>query len=133
MRIEAGCKGLGAIPHAAGVAFRVWAPHAERVCVIGTFNGWENGKHPLQAEENGNWYADVAQARVGDQYKFVLTTAQGEFKRIDPYARAVTSSCRPVGVWAWPGAQVALADTGGLPPRKSGCTSRPMCHSCSTI
>jgi hypothetical protein len=41
---------------------------------------------------NGNWYADVAEARVGDQYKFLLTTAKGEFKRIDPYAREVTNS-----------------------------------------
>jgi 1,4-alpha-glucan branching enzyme len=46
----------------------------------------------MHAEENGTWYADVAAARVGDQYKFLLTTAQGQFKRIDPYARQVTSS-----------------------------------------
>ena len=25
-------KGMGAIPHAGGIAFRVWAPHAQRVC-----------------------------------------------------------------------------------------------------
>ena len=85
-------KGRGAIPHAGGIAFRVWAPHAQRVSVIGSFNGWDGGKHPMQAEENGTWYVDVAAARVGDQYKFLLTTAQGEFKRIDPYAREVTSS-----------------------------------------
>jgi 1,4-alpha-glucan branching enzyme len=46
----------------------------------------------MQAEENGSWYADVADACVGDQYKYLLTTAQGEFKRIDPYAREVTNS-----------------------------------------
>ena len=85
-------KGLGAIPHAGGVAFRVWAPHAQRVAVIGSFNGWDGDKHPLQAEESGTWYTDVAPARVGDQYKFLLTTAQGELKRIDPYAREVTNS-----------------------------------------
>ena len=85
-------RGMGAIPHAGGVGFRVWAPHAERVSVIGSFNGWESGKHPMQAEENGYWYADVAEAKVGDQYKFLLTTANGAFKRIDPYAREVTGS-----------------------------------------
>ena len=53
-------KGMGAIPHAGGIAFRVWAPHAQRVSVIGSFNGWDGGKHPMQAEENGSWYADVA-------------------------------------------------------------------------
>lgn len=85
-------QGMGAIPHAAGVAFRVWAPHAQQVSVIGAFNGWDGGKHPLQAEEKGFWSASVAQARVGDQYKFLLTTAQGALKRIDPYALEVTSS-----------------------------------------
>ncbi len=85
-------RGMGAIPHAGGVAFRVWAPNAQRVCVIGSFNGWDGDKHPMQAEENGYWYADVAGAHVGDEYRFLLTAAQGEFKRIDPYAREVTNS-----------------------------------------
>jgi 1,4-alpha-glucan branching enzyme len=83
---------LGATPHAGGVAFRVWAPHARRVCVIGSFNGWDHDRHPMLAEENGCWYADVAEAHLGDQYKFLLTTEQGEFERIDPYAREVTHS-----------------------------------------
>lgn len=89
---ETKIKAMGATPHAEGVAFRVWAPHAERVSVIGSFNGWDSDKHPMQAEENGNWYADVAEAHVGDQYKFLLTTATGALKRIDPYAREVTNS-----------------------------------------
>lgn len=89
---ESKINGMGAIPHAGGVAFRMWAPHAERVSVIGSFNGWDSDKHPLQAENNGHWYADVAEAHAGDQYKFLLTTSKGDFKRIDPYAREVTSS-----------------------------------------
>ncbi|NVN90053.1 MAG: alpha amylase C-terminal domain-containing protein [Desulfuromonadales bacterium] len=83
---------MGAIPHGGGVAFRLWAPHAERVSVIGSFNGWDGDKHPLQGEENGYWYADVPEARIGDQYKFLLTTDKGELSRIDPYAREVTGS-----------------------------------------
>src|SRR5512147_1930852 len=85
-------KGMGAIPHAGGVAFRVWAPHAQQVSVIGSFNDWDGDKYPMQAEENGYWYADVAEARIGDQYKFLLTTEKGSYNRIDPYAREVTSS-----------------------------------------
>ncbi len=85
-------KEMGAIPHAGGVGFRVWAPHAEQVSVIGSFNGWDSAKHPMQAEENGYWYADAAEAAVGDEYKFLLTTEKGEFRRIDPYAREVTGS-----------------------------------------
>jgi 1,4-alpha-glucan branching enzyme len=44
----------------------MWAPYAERVSVIGSFNGWDSDKHPMQAEEKGYWYADVAEAHVGD-------------------------------------------------------------------
>jgi len=85
-------KGMGALPHAGGVAFRVWAPHAQRVSVIGSFNDWDGDTHPMHAEAHGFWYADVAEAHVGDQYRFLLTTAQGAFTRIDPYAREVTTS-----------------------------------------
>ena len=85
-------KGMGSIPHKGGIGFRVWAPHAEKVSVIGPFNDWAGDKHPLQAEENGYWYADVADAHIGDQYKFLLTTKKGELSRIDPYAREVTGS-----------------------------------------
>jgi 1,4-alpha-glucan branching enzyme len=92
MSAEGKIQGMGAVPHKAGVAFRVWAPHARRVAVIGSFNDWNGEKHPLLSEQNGYWYADVAQAKIGDPYKFLLTTEQGEFKRIDPYAREVTSS-----------------------------------------
>ncbi len=83
---------MGASPHAGGVSFRVWAPHAQRVSVIGSFNGWDGSAHPMHAEENGCWSAEVAEARVGDQYKFLLFTEHGELHRVDPYARAVTSS-----------------------------------------
>jgi 1,4-alpha-glucan branching enzyme len=89
---ETKIQSMGAIPHARGVEFRVWAPNAQRVSVIGSFNEWDGDNHPMQAEENGHWYTDVAEAHSGDQYRYLLTTAKGEFKRIDPYAREVTSS-----------------------------------------
>ena len=92
MSDETRIKGMGAILHKSGVAFRVWAPHADRVSVIGSFNGWDSVKHPMQAEEKGYWYADVAEAVAGDQYRFMLTTSMGDYTRIDPYAREVTSS-----------------------------------------
>jgi len=92
MNDETKIKGMGALPHGGGVAFRVWAPNAQRVAVIGSFNDWDGDKCPMQAEENGYWYADVAEARVGDEYRFLLTTAKGALTRIDPYAREVTHS-----------------------------------------
>lgn len=83
---------MGSILHAQGVAFRVWAPHAQRVFVIGSFNDWDSSKHPMMPEENGYWYTNLSEAHVGDQYKFLLSTSNGEFVRIDPYAREVSSS-----------------------------------------
>jgi 1,4-alpha-glucan branching enzyme len=92
MSNEPKIQGMGSILHAQGVAFRVWAPHAQRVSVIGSFNEWDAAMHPMHSEENGYWYVNVAKAKADDQYLFLLTTAGGEFKRIDPYAREVTSS-----------------------------------------
>lgn len=83
---------MGAIPHGKGVSFRVWAPNAQRVAVIGTFNNWDSASHPMQAEPEGFWHADLSAAHIGDQYRYLLNTAKGEIKRIDPYAREVTSS-----------------------------------------
>ncbi|WP_439631674.1 alpha-amylase family glycosyl hydrolase [Gemmata sp.] len=84
---------MGAIPHGAGVAFRVWAPHAEAVSVTGTFNDWDAARHPLARENDGGyWYADVPGAKVGDEYRYLIRTPAGELSKIDPYAREVTNS-----------------------------------------
>lgn len=84
--------GMGAIPHESGVAFRVWAPHASGVAVYGSFNNWDQAAHPLNSEGNGYWYGDVAEAKIGDKYRYLLNTPWGEISRIDPYAREVTNS-----------------------------------------
>ncbi|HXF64705.1 MAG TPA: alpha-amylase family glycosyl hydrolase, partial [Caldilineaceae bacterium] len=83
---------MGATPHKGGVAFRVWAPHAQKVAVLGDFNKWDPAADPLESEGNGYWYANVPGAQIGQEYRFQLTTPNGEFSRIDPYARAVTNS-----------------------------------------
>jgi 1,4-alpha-glucan branching enzyme len=85
-------SGMGAIPHESGVAFRVWAPHAETVAVYGSFNNWDQVTHPLTSEGNGYWYGDINNAKIGDEYRYFLNTPWGELSRIDPYAREVTNS-----------------------------------------
>jgi 1,4-alpha-glucan branching enzyme len=86
--------GMGALPFASGVAFRVWAPFARSVSVAGNFNNWSMTAAPLTNEDNGYWSTDVAGAKIGDQYKFVLTSpfASAPLWKNDPYARAVTQS-----------------------------------------
>ncbi|GAB2964906.1 alpha-amylase family glycosyl hydrolase [Hymenobacter coalescens] len=84
---------MGALLHPAGTAFRVWAPHAEAVAVVGPFNDWNATVNPLQAESDGYWAADVPGLPAGTEYKFWLRTAEGhELTRNDPYAREVTHS-----------------------------------------
>ena len=85
-------SGLGSMPTSDGVAFRVWAPHADHVSVIGSFNSWDAAVHPMASEPHGFWSIHVESARIGDHYKFQLFTPWGVIKRIDPYAREVTNS-----------------------------------------
>jgi 1,4-alpha-glucan branching enzyme len=85
-------SGMGAIPNAKGVTFRVWAPYAEKVCLIGTFNGWDESSIPLFNEKNGYWSADVSGAKVGDEYRYLIHGPESSFSRIDPYARKVTNA-----------------------------------------
>lgn len=84
--------GMGAMPHDGGVAFRVWAPHADAVYVIGSFNNWSLDSHPMLKEPEGNWYLDVANAVVGQEYRYRIVAGDKQFLRIDPYARQVISS-----------------------------------------
>jgi 1,4-alpha-glucan branching enzyme len=85
-------SGMGAIPYAKGVAFRVWAPHAEKVCLIGSFNDWNESSLPLSNENNGYWSVDVSEAKVGDEYRYLIHGPDSSFSRIDPYARKVTNA-----------------------------------------
>ena len=86
------CPDMGAIPGARGVTFRVWAPHAEKVCVTGTFNDWSKTSTPLAREKNGYWSAKVSKAKTGDEYRYLIHGSKGPLSRIDPYARKVTRS-----------------------------------------
>lgn len=83
--------GMGAVPDGSGkTTFRVWAPHAQRVFVTGTFNKWSLYRSPLTHEADGYWSAEVPQVGVGDEYKFVIQRNGRTVVRTDPYARDVT-------------------------------------------
>ncbi|MGE3819411.1 MAG: alpha-amylase family glycosyl hydrolase, partial [Isosphaeraceae bacterium] len=83
---------MGAIPHERGVAFRVWAPHADRCFVTGSFNQWSPDADPMTSDGNGYWYADLKHAKIGDEYRYLIHNGEKELSRIDPYAREVTNS-----------------------------------------
>lgn len=84
--------GMGAIVHQQGVAFRVWAPHADSVSVVGDFNDWNETSHPMRREDHDTWYVDIDSAKTGNEYKFFIRNGKQSLQRIDPYAREVTNS-----------------------------------------
>lgn len=71
-----------------GSWFTVWAPNASSVNVIGEFNGWEENASPLvKIAEMGIWELFVPGAKVGDMYKYLITTKDGrKLYKADPYA-----------------------------------------------
>ncbi|MFM8363941.1 MAG: alpha-amylase family glycosyl hydrolase, partial [Verrucomicrobiota bacterium] len=72
-----------------GTLFRVWAPNAESVSVIGTFNNWNGNRHKMERINGGAWEAFIPNAKAGDEYLFLIN---GELRRKDPRARQVTAS-----------------------------------------
>ncbi len=71
-----------------GVVFRTWAPHAKAVCLVGDFNSWVPGSHPmLQVESTGIWETFVPGIEEYDVYKYCITTQNDELLfKADPYA-----------------------------------------------
>jgi 1,4-alpha-glucan branching enzyme len=82
----------GATPYKGGCRFAVWAPHAEEVFVVGTFNDWNKTVHLMTRNKDGVWLIDIPKAKPGDEYRYRIMTAGKEYLRIDPYARRVTNS-----------------------------------------
>ncbi len=71
-----------------GVHFAVWAPNAEQVSVIGSFNDWNPDKHRmLPLGSSGVWATFVPEAKEGDLYKYFIKSRYDGAIRIktDPY------------------------------------------------
>ena len=73
-----------------GAMFRVWAPNAKEVSVVGDFNGWDTLANPMTRIENsGIWEVFIPSIKNYDVYKYALKTqASGggyEYKA-DPFA-----------------------------------------------
>ena len=80
---------FGAHPDPDGTTFRVWAPSARSVSVIGDFNGWTGEGAPLEPSPAGIWSGRVAGAGVGNRYKYrIVTTSGAVLDKSDPFAFA---------------------------------------------
>ena len=70
-----------------GYLFRLWAPNAARVSVVGDFCGWDAGSFPMARSEHGLWERFIPGLKQFDTYKYAVTSAQGKtVLKADPYA-----------------------------------------------
>jgi 1,4-alpha-glucan branching enzyme len=98
---------LGAHSTTSGYApatdFAVWAPNAERVSVMGDFNGWSKTSHPLESHgASGIWEGTIDDAAMGARYKYhIVSKYEGyEVDKTDPFAFYAELSPRTASV-AW--------------------------------
>ena len=67
-----------------GVVFRTFAPGANKVAIIGEFNGWQEWEMK-QPERAGFYELFVKGAKEGQMYKFVIYGQNGRVEHCDPY------------------------------------------------
>ena len=71
-----------------GTYFAVWAPNANYVSVIGDFNGWNTGTHPLHPRANsGIWEGFIPGIGKGALYKFHIGSHNRGYRvdKVDPF------------------------------------------------
>ncbi len=74
-----------------GVNFAVWAPNAQRVSVVGSFNNWDGRRYPMRSRgEIGVWEIFIPEIQEGALYKFEILPPGDSppFTKADPYAKA---------------------------------------------
>lgn len=70
-----------------GVVFRVWAPKALSVTLVGDFNEWDNAASPMKKiSDTGIWEVFIAGIEKFDIYKYAIRTRSDEIiLKADPY------------------------------------------------
>ena len=80
----------GVVKDIKGTHFAVWAPNAESVSVIGSFNDWHTDSHPLQprADGSGIWEGFIPGVGHGTLYKYQLQSQLHGYRveKTDPFA-----------------------------------------------
>jgi 1,4-alpha-glucan branching enzyme len=72
-----------------GTYFAVWAPDADVVSVIGSFNDWQKGAHPLRPRGiSGIWEAFIPAVRKGALYKYHIVSRSNGYRvdKADPFS-----------------------------------------------
>jgi 1,4-alpha-glucan branching enzyme len=84
-KLGAQLRELDGVP---GVSFAVWAPNAQRVSVVGNFNGWDGRYHPMRLlGPSGIWELFVPGLGEGTLYQYEVKDCTGRLStRADPFA-----------------------------------------------
>lgn len=72
-----------------GTYFSVWAPNATSVCVVGNFNDWKDGVHPLfvRLDHSGIWEGFIPHCKKGEVYKYSIRGFNEKLiQKGDPFA-----------------------------------------------
>ncbi len=78
---------LGSFSNGDSVVFRVWAPNAECVSVVGDFNNWNKDADVMQKLNNGVFEASIKNIKNFDNYKYAITAGGNTVLKSDPFAR----------------------------------------------
>ena len=70
-----------------GAVFRVWAPNAKTVSVVGDFDHWDRALHPMnKISDGGIWELFIPGIKQYDNYKYSVESPDGLIKlKADPY------------------------------------------------
>ncbi|SFJ13341.1 1,4-alpha-glucan branching enzyme [Ruminococcaceae bacterium D5] len=114
---------LGAHPIRRGrgyaTVFRVWAPNAAAVSVVGDFNAWDRTAAPMtKITEQGIWECVIRKRKRFDSYKYAVETRDGRvLMKADPYGfhtecpPQTASKYYPLGRYEWQDAEWMTART----------------------
>ncbi len=79
---------LGSFYKSKKTLFRVWAPNAESVSVVGDFNNWNIESNIMTPSESGVWETEISGVREYDAYKYAVKSKNGNVVyKSDPFAR----------------------------------------------
>ncbi len=67
--------------------FRVWAPGADAVSVVGDFNGWNGYADIMKRTDTGTFEIKISGIKIYDNYKYAITKGDTTVLKADPYAR----------------------------------------------
>ena len=82
-------KYFGAHPTRNSTVFRIWAPSAKSVAVVGDFNDWiaREEDYCQKITNEGIWEVEIKKIKKGNLYKYQIETSWGEkILKSDPYA-----------------------------------------------